>query len=350
MMSDEPRTAPPPAITKVPSGIAGLDQITDGGLPHGRPTLVVVAPARARPCWVCSSSCAAPWTTASPESSCRSRRPPKSYPKLAPLGYDLPDLIQRDLLRIDSVHVERSEIEETGEYELEGLFIRLGHAIDSIGAGRVVLDAIEELFAGLLNHFILRAELRRLLHWLKERGVTAIVTGERGEDSLTRHGLEEYVADCVISLDQQLVDQVATRHLRVIKYRGSPHGTNEFPFLIGRDGLSVFPITSVRLESVASNDHVPTGVERLDTMLGAGGDFRGSTVLILGGAGTGKSSLAAAFADATCRRGERCLYLSFEESLSQVVRNMRVDWPGPAALDRSGQSAVPCASANHVRP
>jgi circadian clock protein KaiC len=223
---------------------------------------------------------------------------------------------------LDYVYVDRSEFEETGEYDLEGLFIRLGYAIDSIKAKRVVLDTIEGLFAGLPNQAIVRAELRRLFRWLKEKGVTVVITGERGEGTLTRYGLEEYVSDCVISLDHRVVDQVTTRRIRVVKYRGTTHGTNEYPFLIEKDGISIWPITSVQLEHTASHERIPTGIERLDTMLGGKGFYRGSSILLSGTAGTGKTSVASTFAEATCRRGERCLYVSFEESPSQITRNM----------------------------
>jgi circadian clock protein KaiC len=243
---------------------------------------------------------------------------------VASLGFDLNALTARGLISLDHVRVERSEIEETGEYDLEGLFIRLGHAIDSIKARRVVLDTIESLFSGLANESILRAELRRLFRWLKERGVTAIITGERGDSGgLTRKGLEEYVSDCVIALDHRVNDQVSTRRLRVVKYRGSLHATNEYPFLIDDQGISVLPVTSMGLEHPASSERISSGIPRLDAMLGGKGYYRGSSVLVSGTAGTGKTSLAALFADATCRRGERCLYFAFEESPGQIVRNMR---------------------------
>ncbi|HTA28843.1 MAG TPA: circadian clock protein KaiC, partial [Candidatus Cybelea sp.] len=218
---------------------------------------------------------------------------------------------------------ERSEITETGEYDLEGLFVRLNHAIDCIGAKRVVLDTLEALFAGLPNEAILRAELRRLFRWLKDKGVTAVITAERGREQLTRHGLEEYVSDCVILLDHRVHDQIATRHLRVVKYRGAMHGTNEFPFLIGDDGLSVLPITSLGLNHKVSNERVSTGIPRLDAMLGGRGFFRGSSILLTGTPGTGKTSVAACLAQAAARRGERVLFFSFEESPDQIIRNMR---------------------------
>jgi len=224
---------------------------------------------------------------------------------------------------LDFVYVGDREIETSGEFDLEGLFIRLGHAIDSIGAKRVVLDTIEALFSRLPNQRILRAELHRLFRWLKEKGVTAIITGERGEDTLTRQGLEEYISDCVIVLDHRVSDQVSSRRLRVVKYRGSTHGTNEYPFLIDEDGISVLPVTSLGLEQAAPTQRIPTGVPRLDAMLGGAGYYRGSSVLISGTAGTGKTSLAAHFAEAACRRGERALFFAFEESPNQIMRNMR---------------------------
>jgi circadian clock protein KaiC len=242
---------------------------------------------------------------------------------VASLGYDLDDLQKRGLLVVDYVRVERSEIEETGEYDLEGLFIRLGYAIDSIKAKRVVLDTLESLFAGLQNASILRAELRRLFGWLKSKGVTAVITGERGEASLTRQGLEEYVSDCVIVLDHRVTEQITTRRLRVVKYRGSPHGANEYPFLIDEDGITVVPITDLSLQHEASEKRISSGVPDLDRMLSGGGFYRGTSILVSGTAGTGKTSLAASFAVETCERSERCLYVSLEESEAQVARNMR---------------------------
>jgi circadian clock protein KaiC len=242
---------------------------------------------------------------------------------VASLGFDLNELIRKKKLAVDHIHIERSEIEETGEYDLDGLFVRLAYAIDSVGAKRVVLDTLEALFASLPNEGILRAELRRLFRWLKDKGVTAIITAERGDGTLTRHGLEEYVSDCVILLDHRVTNQLSTRRLRVVKYRGSAHGTNEYPFLIDEDGITVMPVTSLGLEHKASNQRVSSGVPELDRMLGGKGLFRGGSVLVSGTAGTGKSSLAAHFARAACERGERCLYFAFEESMSQILRNMR---------------------------
>jgi circadian clock protein KaiC len=241
---------------------------------------------------------------------------------VASLGFDLKALLRRKQLALDYVRVERSEIEETGEYDLEGLFVRLNDMIERTGAKRVVLDSLEALFAGLQNEAILRAELRRLFRWLKEKGVTAVITGEQGLNKLTRHGLEEYVSDCVLFLDHRVRNQVGTRRLRVIKYRGSAHGTNEYPTMIDEQGLSVMPISSLGLDYPINETRISTGIPRLDAMLGGQGYFRGSSVLVSGTAGTGKTSLAAAFADATCRGGERCLFLAFEESPRQILRNM----------------------------
>ena len=239
------------------------------------------------------------------------------------LGFDLDRLVAKKKLVLDHVRIERSEIEETGEYDLDGLFIRLGHAVDSIGAKRVVLDTLEALFAGLPNHAILRAELRRLFRWLKDRGLTAVITGERGENTLTRYGLEEYVADCVILLDHRVTEQISTRRLRVVKYRGSVHGTNEYPFLIGEHGLSVLPITSLQLDHAAPIRRISSGIPSLDEMLGGKGFYRGSSILISGSPGTGKSSTGMQFIDAACSRGERCLVFAYEESPEQILRNMR---------------------------
>jgi circadian clock protein KaiC len=241
---------------------------------------------------------------------------------VASLGFDLEGLVRRKKIVIDYVHIEASEVQESGEYDLEGLFVRLGHAIDAIGAKRVVLDTLEVLFASLPNEAILRSELRRLFRWLKDKGVTAVITAERGREQLTRHGLEEYVSDCVIVLDHRVNDQIATRHLRVVKYRGALHGTNEFPFLIAEDGISVLPITSLALNHKVSAGRIATGIHRLDAMLGGRGFFRGSSILITGTSGTGKTIIASNFAQAACRRGERVLFFSFEESPNQIIRNM----------------------------
>ena len=251
------------------------------------------------------------------------RKPPRNWRKnFASLGYDLKQLEKEKRLLVDYVYIERSEIEETGSYDLDGLFIRLEHAIQSIGAKRVVLDTLEVLFSGLTQEGVVRAELRRLFRWLKDKGVTAMVTGERGEKMLTRYGLEEYVADCVILLDLRVVEQIATRRLRIIKYRGSHHGTDEYPFLIDEKGISILPLTSLALSHKVASTFVSTGIPRLDTMLRGKGYYKGSTVLVSGTAGSGKSSVAASFVAAAAKRKERCLYFAFEESPSQIIRNM----------------------------
>jgi len=311
-------------LPKCPTGIRGLDEITGGGLPRGRPTLVCGAAGCGKTLLAMQFLVRGAADYHEPGVFMAFEETADELAKnVASLGFDLPALIRRKQLCVDYVHVERSEIEETGEYDLEGLFIRLGHAIDSIGAKRVVLDTVESLFAALPNALILRAELRRLFRWLKDKGVTVIITAEQGNGTLTRHDLEEYVSDCVVRLDHRVTDLVSTRRLRIIKYRGSVHGTNEYPFLIDEAGLFVLPITSLDLQHPASTERISTGIAQLDTMLGGRGYFRGSTVLVSGTAGTGKSSLAAHFVDAACRRGERCLYFAFEESLHQITRNMR---------------------------
>jgi circadian clock protein KaiC len=310
-------------LLKCPTGIRGLDEVTFGGLPRGRPTLVCGTAGCGKTLLGVEFLVRGALDYGEPGVFMAFEETPDDLAQnVASLGFDLDQMQARKQLSIDYVRVERSEIEETGEYDLEGLFIRLGHAVDSIGAKRVVLDTVEALFGGLSNTAVLRAELRRLFRWLKDRGLTAIITAERGEGMLTRHGLEEYVSDCVILLDHRVVDQISTRRLRVVKYRGSLHGTNEYPFLIDEQGFSVLPITSAGLTYAVSHERISSGVPQLDAMLGGKGYFRGSSVLISGTAGTGKTSLAGHFVDAACRRGERCLYFAFEESESQVLRNM----------------------------
>lgn len=311
-------------LPKSLTGIQGLDEITEGGLPTGRPTLICGSAGCGKTLLAMEFLVRGATQFNEPGVFMAFEETAKDLTQnVASLGFDLDALVADKKIVLDFVYIERSEIEETGEYDLEGLFIRLGQSIDSIGAKRVVLDTIESLFAGLPNPLILRAELRRLFRWLKDKGVTAVITGERGEETLTRQGLEEYVSDCVIVLDHRVKDQTSSRRLRVVKYRGSTHGTNEYPFLIDEDGISIVPVTSLGLGHNASMDRIPSGISRLDTMMGGKGFFRGSTVLISGTAGTGKSSICAHFVDAACRRGERALYFSFEESPSQIIRNMR---------------------------
>ena len=312
-----------PALRKVPSGIDGLDEITGGGLPAGRPTLVCGGPGSGKTLVGLSflvngaRHYGEPGVLLSFEESARDLAS-----DVASLGFDLPRLVAEGQLFVDYVHIDRSEIEETGEYDLEGLFVRLDHAVRSVGARRVVLDTVESLFGGLSNESILRTELRRLLRWLKDRNLTTVITGERGTQTLTRQGLEEYVTDAVILLDHRVREELSTRRLRIVKYRGSFHGTNEYPFLIDRQGVSVLPVTALKLDHPASTERVSSGVPAVDEMLGGQGFYRGSTVLLSGTAGTGKTSLAACFADATCRRGERCVYFLLEESPLQMIRNM----------------------------
>jgi circadian clock protein KaiC len=315
--------SPTVQLPKCPTGIQGLDEITGGGLPLGRPTLVCGSAGCGKTLLAAEFLVRGAVQFGEPGVFMAFEETEAELKaNVASLGFDLGGLIRRKKILIDYVHVERSEVQESGEYDLEGLFVRLGHAIDAIGAKRVVLDTLEALFASLPNEAILRAELRRLFRWLKDKGVTAVITAERGREQLTRHGLEEYVSDCVILLDHRVYDQIATRHLRVVKYRGALHGTNEFPFLIGDTGISVLPITSLGLTHKISSERIATGIPRLDAMLGGRGFFRGSSILLTGTPGTGKTIVAANFAQAACLRGERTLFFSFEESPNQIIRNM----------------------------
>jgi circadian clock protein KaiC len=311
-------------LPKTPTGVEGLDEITGGGIPNGRPTLVCGGAGCGKTLLAMQFLIKGITEYNEPGVFLSFEEPSKDIAvNVKSLGFELEKMKAGKKLVLDYVRVERSEIEETGEYDLEGLFIRLGHAIDTIKAKRVVLDTLEALFSGLDNQPILRAELRRLFSWLKEKGVTAIITGERGEGTLTRQGLEEYVSDCVILLDHRVIDQVSTRRLRIIKYRGSTHGTNEYPFLIDEDGISVLPITSLKLDNEVSSDVISTGVPGLDEMFAGGGFYRGSSILISGTAGTAKTTLCAYFAHEQCSRKERVLYFAFEESPQQLIRNMR---------------------------
>jgi circadian clock protein KaiC len=314
-----------PPLPKTPTGIDGLDEVTGGGLPKGRTTPVCGSPGCGKTLLAMEFLVHGALQYGEPGVCMEfEEAPDKLTANVRSLGLDLHELAKRKKLLVDHVLIERNEIEETGEYNLEGLFIRLGHAVDAIKAKRVVLDSIETLFAGLTDAAVLRAELRRLFRWLDDRNLTAIVTAERGNNgTLTRHGLEEYIADCVILLDHRVNEQISTRRLRIVKYRGTAHGTDEYPYMIDDDGVSVLPITSLALAHKASSARVSTGVTGLDEMLGGKGFFRGSSVLVSGTAGTGKSSIAAKFASAACARGENCLYFAFEESPSQIIRNMR---------------------------
>lgn len=312
------------SLPKCTTGIQGLDEVTGGGLPKGRPTLVCGSAGCGKTLLAMefivrgATQYGEPGLFVSFEET-----EPELVKNVASLGWNLGELAQQKKVLIDHIYIEPSEIEETGEYDLEGLFIRLGSAIDSIGAKRVALDTLEALFGGFRNPAILRAELRRLFRWLKDKGVTAIVTGEPGEKTMTRHGMEEYVSDCVILLDHRIIEQVAIRRLRVVKYRGSAHGTSEYPFLIGEHGLSILPLSSLGLEYDVSTERISSGIPRLDAMLGGKGFYRGTSILVSGTAGTGKSSLTAAFVHAACKRGEKGIYFSFEEAARQIVRNMR---------------------------
>ncbi|MFO1430105.1 MAG: circadian clock protein KaiC [Candidatus Competibacteraceae bacterium] len=314
----------PEGVAKAPTGIKGLDEITGGGLPRGRPTLVAGGAGCGKTLLAMEflvrgiQQYGEPGVFMAFEETA-----PELTQNVRSLGFDLDEWVARKQLMLDHVHIDRNEIEETGEYDLDGLFVRLAYAIDTVGAKRVVLDTLESLFSNLPNEAILRAELRRLFRWLKDKGVTAVITAERGgAGAFTRHGLEEYVSDCVILLEHRVAEQIATRRLRVVKYRGSSHGADEYPFLIDNQGLSVLPISSLGLNYPVSAERVSSGIPALDTMLGGQGFYRGSSILLSGMAGTGKTSIAAGFVDAACKHGERCLYLAFEESEQQILRNM----------------------------
>jgi circadian clock protein KaiC len=310
-------------LAKSKTGISGLDEITEGGIPKGRPTLICGAAGSGKTLFSIEFLVRGATQFNEPGVFMAfEEKAEELVTNTASLGFDLMTLQERKLIKLDHVHIERSEIEETGEYDLDGLFIRLGHAIDSIGAKRVVLDTIENLFSGLNNGGIIRAELRRLFSWLKDKKVTTIITGEKGDGTLTRHGLEEYVSDCVILLDHRISNKISTRLVRIVKYRGSVHGTNEYPFLIDNDGISVLPITSLTLDHEVSSERVSSGIAGLDKMLDGKGFFKGSSILVSGTAGTGKTSIAGAFANQTCSQKKRCTYFAFEESPQQIIRNM----------------------------
>ena len=312
-----------PALLKTPTGITGLDEITLGGLPTGRPTLICGMAGCGKT--LMSIEFIVRGATEFNEPGvfmAFEERADELVQNVASLGFDLAALQKENKIRVDHVHIERSEIEVTGEYDLDGLFIRLGYAIDSIGAKRVVLDTIENLFGSLTNEGLLRSEIRRLFTFLKDKGVTAIITGEKGDGLLTRHGLEEYISDCVILLENRISNQITTRLLRVVKYRGSVHGTNEYPFLIDEEGISVLPVTSMLLDKEVSTVRLSTGIPSLDQMLGGQGFYQGSSILVSGTAGTGKTSIAGSFINGACNRGQRCLYFAFEESPNQIIRNL----------------------------
>jgi circadian clock protein KaiC len=309
---------------KCPTGITGLDEITGGGIPRGRPTLLCGASGAGKTLFSIEFIVRGATEFGEPGVIMAfEERVEDLVQNVASLGFDLRKLQKDGLIVIDHVHIDRSEIEETGEYDLEGLFIRLEHAINTVGAKRVMLDTIENLFGGLSNEGILRAEIRRLFSWLKEKKVTTIITGEKGDGFLTRQGLEEYVSDCVILLDHRIVNQISTRLMRIVKYRGSLHGTNEYPFLIDEDGISVLPVTSLKLNNEVSSQRLSSGIKAMDSMLGGKGFFKGSSILVSGTAGTGKTSIAVCFAEAACQRKERCLYLAFEEAPQQIIRNVK---------------------------
>jgi circadian clock protein KaiC len=312
------------SLAKAPTGIVGLDEISGGGFPRGRTTIVCGGPGCGKTMLGMEFLARGAQQFNEPGVLIAFEETPEELgANVASLGFDLKKLVDQKKLYLDYVYMEPSEIQETGDYDLEGLFIRLQHAVDSVGAKRIFLDTVDALFSSFSNEAVLRAELRRLFRWLKDHNLTAVITAEKGERTLTRHGLEEYVSDCVILLDHRVRDQISTRRLRIVKYRGTSHGADEFPFLIDNTGISVLPVTSSEMRYKVSNERVSTGIPDLDEMLGGKGFYKGSSILISGTAGSGKTTMAASFAEAACRRGERCLYIGFEESVDQVVRNMK---------------------------
>ncbi len=316
----EPHTS---SLPKSPTGIKGLDEISGGGLPRGRTTIVCGGPGCGKTMLGMEFLIRGAQEFNEPGVLVAFEETPQEMERnVASLGFDLKSLVDRRKLFLDYVYVEPSEIQETGDYDLEGLFIRLQHAVDSVGAKRICLDTLEALFSGFSNEGVLRSELRRLFRWLKERNLTTVITAEKGEKTLTRHGLEEYVSDCVILLDHRVREQISTRRLRIVKYRGTSHGADEYPFLIDDQGISVLPVTSLEMRHKVSMERVPTGIADLDEMLAGKGFYRGSSILISGTAGSGKTTMSASFVEAACRRGERCLFIGFEESVDQVARNM----------------------------
>src|SRR5450759_2431508 len=335
-------------LPKAPTGIQGLDEITGGGLPRGRPTLVSGGAGSGKTLFGLeflvrgATQYSEPGVFMSFEESI-----PDLTKNVASLGFDLHRLVADKKLFVDHVSITRSEFGETGEYDLDGLFIRIADAVQRVGAQRVVLDTIEALFGDLPNPGIVRAEVRRLFDWLKQEGLTTVITAERDQpDRLTRHGIEEFVSDCVILLDHRIREEISTRRLRIVKYRGSTHGTNEYPFLIDDQGISVLPISSLGLNHDAPAERVSSGIERLDGMLGGKGFYRGSSILASGTAGTGKTTIAACFVDAACRRGERSLFFAFEESPRQIVRNMRSIGIELETWDRKGLLKIHAARPN----
>ncbi|SHO66656.1 circadian clock protein KaiC [Pseudoxanthobacter soli DSM 19599] len=314
----------PTGISKSLTGISGFDDLTLGGLPDGRPTLVCGSAGCGKTLFASTFLINGARLYDEPGVFVTfEERPADIVDNVASLGFGLDKLVEEGRIAFEHIAVDPAELAEAGDYDLEGLFLRLELAIETVGAKRVVLDTIESLFSAFSNLAILRAEIRRLFDWLKEKGLTTVITGERGDGALTRQGLEEYVSDCVILLDHRVQNQISTRRMRIVKYRGTAHGTNEYPFLIDEEGFSVLPVSSLGLNHKASEERVSTGIPDLDAMLSGGGFHRGTSILLSGVAGTGKSSVGASFVDAACARGEKAIYFSFEESANQAVRNMR---------------------------
>jgi len=308
-------------IPKTATGIPGLDQILNGGLPKGRVTLVVGNSGTGKTLLgieflvngIRQHDENAILVTFEESAS-------KVTENVSSLGFDLNNLQDDGKLTVMAFKVDLPE-KNRGYFDFSPLLVLLEEAIVCIGAKRVVLDTIELLFGAYSDQTTARIELVKLMRWLEDRGVTAIITGESGNNALTRFGIEEYVSDCVIVLDHRVREEISTRLLRVMKYRGSVHGTNEYPFLIAKNGFIVLPVSSLSLDYAVSRERVSVGVPELDEML-SGGPYRGSTTLVTGVSGTGKTSVAMSMVNAACARGERSLVLLYEESAFQLERDM----------------------------
>lgn len=311
-------------VDKAPTGVRGFDVITGGGVPRGRATLVTGASGTGKTLFGVEFLVRGAVEHGEPGVLISFEETADDIAaNVAGLGFDIPALRAQGLLAVDAFVSDGTQEVTAGPFDLDGLFLRLDAAVASVGARRLVIDTIESLFGRLHDEVALRGELVRLFHWIKARGLTAVITGEQGQGGrLTRFGIEEYVSDCVIVLDTRLHDDVSTRRLRVAKYRGSTHGTNQYPFVITERGFAVLPLTAMGLTYDAPDDRISSGVPALDEMLG-GGILRASTVLVSGSAGTGKTTIAAQAVEAACERGERALFVTFEESPAQLMRNMR---------------------------
>ena len=313
------------SITKLPkslTGIQGLDDITYGGIPQNRPTLLVGSIGTGKTIFAMEYIINGITMFNEPGVFMTfEEQTDELQINVTSMGYNLSKLIADNKIYLEHLHIDHREIQATGKYDIEGLFIRIEMAIEKVKAKRIVLDALDTLFIGLDSQ-ILRSEIKRLFFWLKEKKVTAIITSEVGDIFLTRLGFEEVVADCVIELNNRLNNQISTRRLRIVKYRGSYHSTNEYPFMIDHKGITIFPIISEAPQIIVSNERISSGIKQIDEMLDGRGFYVGSSILVSGSAGTGKSSIAASFIKDVCEKKGTALYCAFEEAPNQIKRNM----------------------------